>query len=169
MFIGLFGVALTVPAQADVRSYCEAYARNQADARLSGSAILGAKPKLTPEEWEERKTLALTDCLTLYTPDAAVETTAIAEPEPTLKAKRKTVAVKAKPKTAAVKAKRTPTLLARRTASAQEESTASTSALVRGSRAWEDYCAAKYASFNRQTGTYKSYSGKQKPCLVTKS
>lgn len=169
MIMGLFGVALAIPAQADVRSYCEAYARNQADVRLSGSAILGAKPKLTPEEWEERKTLALADCLTLYTTDAASETVAVAEPEPTVTAKPKATAVKAKPKAAAVKARRGPTLLARRTAPAQEESTASTSGLVRGSRAWEDYCAAKYASFNRQTGTYKSYSGKQKPCLVTKS
>ena len=159
IFIGLFGVALAVPAQADVRSYCEAYARHQADVRLSGNAILGAKPKLTPEEWEERKTLALADCLTLYTPGAQVETTALTETE---------APAPQKPK-ATTKAKKGPTLLARKTAPAQEDSTTTrTSTLVPGSRAWLDYCAAKYASFNRETRTYKSYSGKQKPCLVTK-
>ena len=35
-----------------------------------------------------------------------------------------------------------------------------------GSTAWNSYCAAKYASFNQATGTYKSYAGNQKPCLV---
>ena len=38
--------------------------------------------------------------------------------------------------------------------------------LAPGSVAWNEYCAAKYASFNKETGTYKSYSGKAKPCLV---
>lgn len=38
--------------------------------------------------------------------------------------------------------------------------------LAPGSVAWNEYCASKYASFNRATGTYKSYSGKAKPCLV---
>jgi hypothetical protein len=38
--------------------------------------------------------------------------------------------------------------------------------LAPGSVAWNEYCASKYASFNKATGTYKSYSGKAKPCLV---
>ena len=38
--------------------------------------------------------------------------------------------------------------------------------LAPGSVAWNEYCASKYASFNKETGTYKSYSGKAKPCLV---
>jgi len=38
--------------------------------------------------------------------------------------------------------------------------------LAPGSVAWNEYCAAKYTSFNKVTGTYKSYSGKAKPCLV---
>ncbi len=159
IFIGLLGVALVAPAQADVRSYCEAYARHQADVRLSGNAVLGGKPKLTPEEWEERKTLALADCLTLYTPEAQVETSALTEPETPAPEKPKTT----------TKAKEEPTLLARKTAPAQEDSaTTGTSTLVPGSRAWLDYCAAKYVSFNRETRTYQSYSGKQRPCLVTK-
>jgi hypothetical protein len=33
-----------------------------------------------------------------------------------------------------------------------------------GTRAWYDYCAAKYRSFNPQTGTYTAYSGKSYPC-----
>ncbi len=39
--------------------------------------------------------------------------------------------------------------------------------LVRGSSAWLDYCERKYASFNRDTGTYKSYKGVERKCLVT--
>ncbi len=38
--------------------------------------------------------------------------------------------------------------------------------LAPGSVAWNEYCAAKYASYNKATGTYKSYSGRAKPCLV---
>ena len=38
--------------------------------------------------------------------------------------------------------------------------------LAPGSVAWNEYCAAKYVSYNKVTGTYKSYSGKAKPCLV---
>ena len=162
MFLSLWGVALAwsmVPVQADVRSYCEAYARNQADVRLSGSAILGAKSEQSPEAWEERKTLALADCLMLYEPKAEEEETVAAEPEPEPKPKAKAKATTAK------KAKRAPTLLARRTAPAQQEKSTA-GALVPGSNAWANYCASKYASFDRATGNYKSYSGKQKPCRI---
>ncbi len=38
--------------------------------------------------------------------------------------------------------------------------------LTTGSIAWNNYCAAKYASFNPTTGNYWSHAGKQKPCLV---
>lgn len=38
--------------------------------------------------------------------------------------------------------------------------------LAPGSVAWNEYCAAKYASFDKASGMYKSYSGKAKPCLV---
>lgn len=38
--------------------------------------------------------------------------------------------------------------------------------LAPGSIAWNNYCAAKYASFNPVTGTYRSHAGKEKPCLT---
>ena len=38
--------------------------------------------------------------------------------------------------------------------------------LAPGSVAWNEYCASKYASFDKASGTYRSYSGKAKPCLV---
>ncbi|MBC8035652.1 MAG: BA14K family protein [Rhizobiales bacterium] len=159
MFMGLCGMALAwaaIPAEADVRSYCEAYARNQADTRLTGSAILGAKVKLAPEEWEERKSLALTDCLALYTSEAGVETVA-AEPEKVRAAKPKKARA-AKPKLEFLAG----------TSPAQQEKSAKVAGLVPGSAAWKDYCAAKYASFNRETDTYKSFNGKMRPCRVTK-
>jgi hypothetical protein len=33
-----------------------------------------------------------------------------------------------------------------------------------GTRAWIDYCASKYRSFNARTGTYTTYDGRQVPC-----
>ena len=40
-------------------------------------------------------------------------------------------------------------------------------ALEEGSEAWNEYCAAKYKSFNPDTGTYNSYNGKERRCVVT--
>jgi uncharacterized protein YcfJ len=36
-----------------------------------------------------------------------------------------------------------------------------------GSEAWNDYCAAKYNSFDRETGLYTGKSGKQRTCVVS--
>jgi hypothetical protein len=36
-----------------------------------------------------------------------------------------------------------------------------------GSEAWNEYCAAKYKSFNPDTGTYNSHTGKERRCVVT--
>ena len=153
MFMGLCGAALAVaaiPAQADVRSYCEAYARNQADTRLTGSAILGAAAAPSPEERKARNTLALADCMALYTPKSEAET-AMAKPE-SVTARKPLLE-----------------LLAGTSPAQQELSAAEMAALVPGSAAWNDYCAAKYTSFNRETGTYTARSGNQRPCRVTKS
>ena len=38
--------------------------------------------------------------------------------------------------------------------------------LVAGSPEWNEYCAAKYKSFNPDTGTYNSYTGKERRCVV---
>ena len=40
-------------------------------------------------------------------------------------------------------------------------------ALEEGSEAWNEYCAAKYKSFNPDTGTYNSHTGKERRCIVT--
>jgi uncharacterized protein YcfJ len=39
--------------------------------------------------------------------------------------------------------------------------------LEQGSEAWNDYCAAKYSSFDRETGLYTGKSGKQHTCVVS--
>ena len=36
-----------------------------------------------------------------------------------------------------------------------------------GTEAWNEYCAAKYKSFNPDTGTYNSLTGKERRCTVT--
>lgn len=35
----------------------------------------------------------------------------------------------------------------------------------KGSAEWNAACAAKYKSFDAATGMYKSYTGKQRPCV----
>ena len=36
-----------------------------------------------------------------------------------------------------------------------------------GTEAWNEYCATKYKSFNPDTGTYNSHTGKERRCTVT--
>jgi hypothetical protein len=36
-----------------------------------------------------------------------------------------------------------------------------------GTEAWNEYCASKYKSFNPDTGTYNSHTGKERRCIVT--
>jgi hypothetical protein len=142
-------------AHADVRSYCAAFARDEADRALNGSAILNpktAKP-LSAEDWKVRNQNALADCLALYGEATATETPAAAKPETV-----KPAAAKPASKTKVATAKTTTT----------KPTGASATALVPGSDAWKDFCAAKYVSFNRDTGTYKSRTGKQRPCVAVK-
>jgi hypothetical protein len=39
--------------------------------------------------------------------------------------------------------------------------------LVKGSAAWNSYCAAKYTSFDKAKGTYLSLTGVVRKCVVT--
>jgi len=194
--MGLCGVAFAgaaIPAKADVLSYCEAYARNQADMHLSGSAVLGSQPKLAAIEQEKRKTLALADCLTLYAPKPVIE--AVKEqpepqPEPVIvRAKLEPqpdepetvtaipiVTPRAKPKTMVHAEQKTPVRptakieAATAIAPAQKKKpVADAASLIAGSPAWRDYCAAKYASYNPSTDTYTARSGEQRRCRVTKN
>ncbi len=98
-FLVLCGLMLAapVPAHADVRSYCEAYARDQADHRLSGGAILGAPSNLTAAEKKERNTLALADCLTLYTPKLRIEPVTAEIPAVNIAREKPVTAVQPKP------------------------------------------------------------------------
>jgi hypothetical protein len=62
----LAGAALcgATSAMADPRSYCEAYARDAATARLSGSSILtGLRQQVAPAAWQQAYDVALADCL----------------------------------------------------------------------------------------------------------
>ena len=114
--------------------------RAHADAKsyceLFGRDYADAKT-LDVDLWQTSYRNAFNSCMTLYTP--ALPETPSAE-----KVIKKAVTM---PTQETPRKKRTPLL-------------------APGSVAWNEYCAAKYVSFNKVTGTYKSYSGKAKPCLV---
>ena len=89
----LLAAAASVGAKADVRTYCEAYARDAATAQLSGSAILtGVRTPVSPEHWAAANGAALADCLAAYAEPAppqkvvvlAPSNTPAAKPAPTL-------------------------------------------------------------------------------------
>jgi hypothetical protein len=92
---------------------------------------------LDVDHWQSDYRNAFSSCMTLYTSDSPAA--------PKIKSVSKKVV--STPARDTSRRKRTPLL-------------------APGSVAWNEYCAAKYASYNKETGTYKSYSGKAKPCLV---
>ncbi len=150
-------IAGASPSEASMRSYCAAFARDQAESSITAGSILSTARPRQPELTERRHLAerAFANCLALYAPKTAEpppEAEATASPEITATTE---AAAPSQTESAGDK-KADPTL----TASVE---------LVPGSEAWNDYCAAKYASFNRETGTYTSFSGKERPCLVTRN
>ena len=135
------------PASADVRTYCEAYARDVANGRVSGGEILNGKiagtmPETSPK-WTEVNGNALAGCMTQYgeSVESPAETETASAEEPAPAAKKRTVT---------------------------RSATATRGALTPGSKAWADYCSKKYSSFNRRTGTYRSLKGQVRPCKVAR-
>ncbi len=169
--MGLCGLVFAwtgVPAKADVRSYCEAYARNQADVHLSGSAILGFNLEAAPAEQENRKTLALADCLALYIPMVPIEPSAT---QPETAATNPVIRPRAKP-AALIQAKKSPDTpktkieAAATTTQKKKQPVTSPSSLVAGSPEWKAYCAAKYVSYNPATNIFTNAGGEQRPCIA---
>jgi len=143
-----------VPASADVKTYCQAYARDQANHRLTGNALLnGGAPKMTPEEWGDANSRAMADCMALYEAKAEKQPEQQAAPPPP-----------EPPKPAVAKKIRKPAKPIRKKTVTVAATTAN---LVPGTDAWNDYCDKKYSSFDRKTGTYTSKTGKTRPCRVT--
>lgn len=126
-------------AHADARSYCEDYARDMASNRMTGSAILTGKR--TPVSTEQWSQ-ANDEILADCLTTFAKAPAAPETPEKSIK--KKVVSTAA-------------------AAPSQDNG------LKPGSAAWNDYCAKKYVSFNRETGLYTAQSGKKRPCVVGKN
>lgn len=124
-------------AEADVQGHCEAYATDFAN----GFGV----PK--GDAWQHKYEIALKSCVAQYTPEEKPVTTAPAR-------KVKTASVETAPAPAVIEEQATPAIRKK-------------PKLEKGSEAWLDYCDKKYRSFNRDTGTYQSMTGKERPCLVT--
>lgn len=139
-------VGVFVPqAQANSQTYCEMFAKDFADVRTTDVDL-----------WQKSFRNAFNDCMNQYTAAAPV-----AAPKKPL---QKQAAVPAKPVEPATEATtETPAETATQAAAVVKAKLA----LEPGSAAWNEYCAAKYKSFNPDTGTYSSLTGKERRCLVT--
>lgn len=177
IYSGLFVAAVVLAsfaaeAQAGRRAYCDAYARDVANSRVSGGdvlagtiggalggafvgavidggegagrgAIIGGVGGTVlgaagaDSKWHRVYRKALADCMDMYEPRPAVY--------------KKVVYKKPVSKKAVYK---------KQVARPAEP-------LEPGSEAWNDYCDAKYNSFNSETGLYTAKSGKQRPCVVS--
>jgi hypothetical protein len=131
------------PAFASTQSYCEIFAKDFADGRTTDVDL-----------WQKSYRNAFNDCMNQYT--------AAAPQAPPKKPLQKDVEAPVKqPEVVAETSKRT--LLKPPDPTAE----ASKPVLEPGSAAWNEYCAAKYKSFNPDTGTYNSLTGKERRCVVT--
>jgi BA14K-like protein len=105
--------------------------------------------KGTADQWQVRNENALKDCLLIALPATTAEPKKITKPKivETKKSKQPSKSV-AKP-------------------AGIEKPKQSKPILQVGSEAWLNYCDKKYASFDRTKGTYESFSGVERKCLVT--
>ena len=133
------------PAFASTQSYCEIFAKDFADGRTTDVDL-----------WQKSYRNAFNDCMNQYT---------VAAPQvATKKPLQKDVQAPVKPPEVEVVAETNKRILLKQPDPTAE---ASKPVLVPGSEAWNEYCAAKYVSFNPDTGTYNSHTGKERRCVVT--
>lgn len=175
--------AATSAARAEPQSYCEVYSKDFADIRTSNV-----------DQWQLIYRSAFNDCMVSYNakpnaepvskpvsaaaPVADVPAAAPAAPEADQQAAADTGAsgepvvgpedpsvMKAKKaKQVATRAKPKPRKVTVQVAPAPARAKPSGKDLVPGSDEWNNYCAAKYSSFNKLNGTYMSNSGKIRRC-----
>ena len=148
--MALFALAAASPALADKASWCEAYARDFADAHASEKTA-----------WQHKHDIALSSCGGKVVIAQVVVTQTVAAPL------AKPVARPSVTKTvkAIVKPDVTPQAAAETIAAVAPPQ--ETKTLVAGSADWNAYCARKYTSFNAAKGTYLSMTGVARKCLVT--
>lgn len=188
--LGLAAFALSsvaLPVQASPKDYCQAYARDFADGgprdektwtARHDNALADCLFQYQPTRSEPTKAVprkAVKQVAKASKPKAAPTPspepdTEVVEPlpEPAV-----IVAPDIAPPAKSAKASAQPaeskkkTLLAKFFQRKPAAETAQPGKLTPGSAAWLDYCDNKYASFNRETGTYQSYKGVERKCLVT--
>lgn len=182
-------VAVVAPVAATPKDYCQAYARDFADLGpkdektwttrhdnaladclfqyQASSADPGKKPPPKPAKVvkQEAKPAAKPKPVVEPEPEAVAEEQ-LPEPAvivaPDILPPSKSGKQKAQPEEPKKK-----TLLAKFFKGKIPALKAEPGKLTPGSAAWLDYCERKYASFNRETGTYQSYKGVERKCLVT--
>jgi hypothetical protein len=144
----LIALALIVSAPfalADSKSYCEIYAKDFASTKTSDV-----------DQWQTMYHDSYKDCMDQYT----ASTSETAAPVPAQEAPKPVT----KKKVATIKA---PEKVADKAAEPVAEKSVKRVAMEEGTEEWNAYCANKYTSFNKETGTYKSFTGKERRCLVT--
>ena len=168
----ILSLAIGAPVSlADLKSYCEAFARDLANRKVlvtvsvepaaadpNGNAIAvssagqidgGSANRL----WRQAYYGAFEDCMQQYTSEPTkpvVNLPKLVKPA-LVKPTKPTVAAKTKPAVVAKKEVDNP-------------DTASTDAPKAGTPAWNKYCLAKHPSFSAETGSYRTWSGAQRKC-----
>jgi BA14K-like protein len=158
-FVFTVGLSLFAgSANAGTQSFCERFAKGVAHANASDV-----------DTWIADYRTSYKECIAPYelsqkTDLEVVETTKVAEA--TVPAVEPEVAVEPVPASAPVKKARK--IASRKTQVIPARFTESRRTMVLhapGSIAWNNYCAARYPSFDRLTGNYKSGNGQERRCI----
>ncbi len=135
-------------AFADAKSYCEQTATEFANGQTSDV-----------DQWQTKFRSAVSDCMAQYEPPNDATTTA--STDPVVETPAAPLPPKKKKKQAAVKQD----IPAEPIPVAEKPEVKKKPA--EGSAEWVQYCDSKYTSFNKETGTYKSWKGITRKCRVT--
>jgi hypothetical protein len=164
MFFALvftLGLSLfAVGAEAGTQTFCERFAKGHAHANASDV-----------DTWIADYRSSYQECIAPYELSQksdleAIETTKVAEAASPAASPEVIVAVEPVPEPAPAKKLRRSASRKTVVIPARSTETRRTTVLhAPGSIAWNNYCAAKYPSFNRLTGNYKSKNGQERRCV----
>lgn len=174
---GIVVCALTTEASASLRGYCTAYGNEAADRKTGIAGSAKSISATAARKWQTAYDKAFSSCMSHYQVEivkaAAVPAASkVSEADKVPKTEKVPEVTEAALPELEKKPEKKPEkkLVKVASASAVEKPVEKKPVKARsgkpkaGTKAWADYCAAKYRSYDADTDRYKSYSGEYRAC-----
>jgi hypothetical protein len=187
---GFVVCALTTEASASLKGYCTAYGNEAADRKTGIAGSAKSISATAAKKWQTAYDKAFSSCMTHYQVEVvkaaavpAADKVSDADKVPVTAKVQKTEKVPETDEASDVTEAPLPALEKKPEKKPEKKlvKVASASAVDKkpvekkpakarsgkpkpGTKAWADYCAAKYRSYDAETERYKSYTGEYRPC-----